>query len=129
MMRYIIIPFFIVAMFFASSPLFAATTPVAEVSRALELDRRAEMVDGWLDKARAFRFVEVVLRVNNNNEKKPYPQELVQIIKSYIAKFMTKDEVDALFREVRGYYKKVEKTTEGVSLEIKKEIFYIDIIR
>lgn len=120
--------FSIVALaFFVTFPLIVEASATLKAPVSSETSPKTGMVDGWLDKARAFRFVEVVLRVNNS-EKEPYPKELTLIINPYIARFMTKDEADALFREVRGYYKK-EKIVEGVSLSIEKEVFLINITR
>jgi hypothetical protein len=116
----------VVFIFFVTSPLIAETASVVKVPASSEISPKTGMVDGWLDKARAFRFVDVVVQVNG--KKEACAKDLSDIIKPYVAKFMTKDEADSLFREVRGYYKK-EKIVEGVSLSIQKEIFLIDIMR
>lgn len=127
MMRHFFLFSFCMATVFVVSPASSAPAPVAQVLRSVDVLQRAGMVDGWLDKARAFRFVNKVLRANG--EKQPLPQELDAIIKPYIFKFMTKDEADALFREVREYYKKTEKSAIKLSLALEKEVFLIDITR
>lgn len=120
-MYYRLMVFLFVLAFFIIVPTAVAITP------EVRTEALPGMVDGWLDKARAFRFVNILLRVNQEEEE--VPPKLKAIIQPYMAQFMTKDEADALFRAVRKYYKEEKKISEGVSLLLRSEVFIIDIVR